>query len=142
MEFSKNTEFLKSIYTTDLYSIKEKPTVSTPTTNQEDNTVAYEGDGSSGVAILLKEPPSSEEKLLLEKILTSINTPLATTLLFTSRTSDIEQVLKDHSITKIVLFYPQDLSESFLTIQSHSLSDLLVHVEHKKALWTELKKHF
>jgi hypothetical protein len=145
MDISRDPAFLKDLYTTELYSIKEKktdPAAEAPAVQESAAPYTNLGDGSSGVALLFPENPGDEELSLVVKILASIQIPIASTLQFTEIPENIDQLLADCHIHTVISFGVAFNNSKVTILQTQSPAILQTDIEAKKELWASLKAHF
>ncbi len=143
MKVSSDISFLKNLFTTEIYLIKETDRYPQ---NQTDEVIAEEPkppfESPSDLVIFLTSEPSDTEIELLKKILSSIDSSIEKVSIHLQPGSSPGRSFSPN-ITKAISFGINiTLPDTINLIRTVSLSQLDLEVSSKKELWAQLKAEF
>lgn len=143
MKVSSDISFLKNLFTTEIYFIKETDRY---LQNQSNKTIAEEPqpplESPSDLIIFLTSEPSDGENELLVKILSSIDLSIEKVSIQFQSESFLSPSFSTN-ITKAISFGVNiTLPDTIKLIRTVPLNQLDSEVSSKKELWAELKANF
>ncbi len=143
MKVSSDISFLKNLFTTEIYLIKETDRY---LQNQSNKTIVEEPqpplESPSDLIIFLKSEPSDSENELLVKILSSIDLSIEKVSIHFQSESFLSPSFSTN-ITKAISFGVNiTLPDTIKLIRTVPLNQLDSEVSSKKELWAELKANF